>query len=369
MDAPGPWATGSFTLVEGTSNISAEQVIINLNPFACVWLQREERTPVVRLAANPNYWNKDRGPRLREVVFRNDIAPQRALELVCDGEGEVDIVTEVAPADASRVQASEYARLVTINAHRAIAGVINRDKPDLPFNDPKARLALNLAVDRDALVERALFGHGSPLAGLSPYSAVSLLHRTAPYPHDPARAKALWTEAGGTFTRPLRLAAPDDLETIAWQTAKQITDSLGVETDVIIYRGVEERLEARRKLAAKQEPLEWDIFLHMQGGQSIDAPPLEMHRAFVGVSGEFRAGPVLPEFERLYADLVAQTAPPKQIEASHRIDKFVHDEALVLSLCAPHALYAVNKHVDFTPYSTTFELAECEVDAKHWSRR
>ena len=355
-------------LVEGTSNITAEQVIINENPFACVWLQREERTPVVRLTANTNYWNKDRGPRLQEVVFRNDITPQRALELVCDTEGEVDIVTEVAPADAARVQASEYAKLVTVNAHRVIVGVINRDVTDLPFSNSKARLALNLAVDRDALVERALFGHGSPLAGISLYSAVSLMHRTAPYPHDPKRAQALWVEAGGALDRPLRIAAPDDLEIIAWQMAKQISDSLGVATEVTIYRGVEERLDARRRLAAKQEPQGWDIFLHMQGGQAVDAPPLEMHRAFVGLSGEFRAGPVVPEFERLYAALVAQTAPPKQVEASHAIDKFVHDEALVLSLCAPHALYAVNKHVDFTPYSTTFELAECEVDDKHWSR-
>ena len=37
-------------------------------------------------------------------------------------------------------------------------------------------------------------------------------------------------------------------------------------------------------------------------------------------------------------------------------------------LCAPKALYAVNKHVSFGPYRTTFELAEAEVDDEHWSR-
>ena len=45
------------------------------------------------------------------------------------------------------------------------------------------------------------------------------------------------------------------------------------------------------------------------------------------------------------------------------------DEALALFLCAPQALYAVNKHVNFGPYRTTFELAETQVDEQHWSRR
>jgi peptide/nickel transport system substrate-binding protein len=89
----------------------------------------------------------------------------------------------------------------------------------------------------------------------------------------------------------------------------------------------------------------------------------------VGATGEYRAGPVVPGFEALYAELVGETARLKQAEISHRIDRFVHDEALALFLCAPQPLYAVNKHVDFTADRTTFELAECRVGGAHWSRR
>jgi hypothetical protein len=39
-------------------------------------------------------------------------------------------------------------------------------------------------------------------------------------------------------------------------------------------------------------------------------------------------------------------------------------------LCAPQALYAVNKNVEgFEGYAATFELAETRVNAQHWSRR
>lgn len=51
------------------------------------------------------------------------------------------------------------------------------------------------------------------------------------------------------------------------------------------------------------------------------------------------------------------------------LDKLVYDKALALFLCAPHAPYAVNREVAFTPYRTTFELAECEGPKNHWSWR
>ena len=74
----------------------------------------------MRLVANERYWNRRRGPRVREVEFRNDLDARAALELVCTTEGEVDLVTEVAPADAARVERAEHARLVTVDALRAL---------------------------------------------------------------------------------------------------------------------------------------------------------------------------------------------------------------------------------------------------------
>ena len=104
IDGPGPWGTGPFTLIEDYSSIDADRAVIAENPLAATWLCRQDRTPRVRLVANPDYWDTARGPRLREVVFRNDLSPEDALDLVCTREGEVDIVTEVPPAEAERVE-------------------------------------------------------------------------------------------------------------------------------------------------------------------------------------------------------------------------------------------------------------------------
>jgi hypothetical protein len=39
---------------------------------------------------------------------------------------------------------------------------------------------------------------------------------------------------------------------------------------------------------------------------SSEAPPAAVHREFFGSDGAFRAGPELPEFDRLYAEMAAQ---------------------------------------------------------------
>lgn len=351
--------------------------LIALEPFAATWLQREDRTPRVRLTANTNYWDKERGPHLREVIFRNDLTPEEALDLVCTTEGEVDIVTGVSPADASRVEESEHAKLVSLDAIYSVAGVINRDAHGLPLGDKRARQALNLAIDRDRLTQEAMFGRAVPLAALAPPSAVQEDYRLSPYPHDAGRAAELWHEAlqedadGGDpgQGRPLRIVAASELEGVARAVADDVGGALGIGNEVTVLYSEAEELRARRRLAEKGLPQDWDIFIYGHGAQAADAVPVELHRAFAGASGEFRAGPIVPEFEELFEELKRQTAPADQAEVSYRMDRFVYDEALALFLCAPHALYAVNRHVDFTPYRTSFELPECQVSDEHWSRR
>jgi peptide/nickel transport system substrate-binding protein len=160
------------------------------------------------LEANAGHWNTQRGPRLERVIFRNDLSPAEALELVCTSEGAVDLVTEVAPADAQTVSASEHAKLVGVDAMRVLVGVINRDAEGAPLHDLRARRALNLAVDRERLIQQAFAGCASPLAGLTPQSAAGVPAGQQPYPHDPEQARQLLAEARWPTGRALRLAAP-----------------------------------------------------------------------------------------------------------------------------------------------------------------
>ena len=87
-----------------------------------------------------------------------------------------------------------------------------------------------------------------------------------------------------------------------------------------------------------------------------------------------RRAPVHRAAGRLAADRrdaagVPTTDPQEARRLAEEIDRYCFEQSKALFLCAPQALYAVNRHVDFKAYRATFELADTAVDPAHWSRR
>ena len=368
IDAPGPWGTGPFTLTEGYSSINTRIAIMKTDPFTSAGLiESEDRSPRLVLEANRSHWNHERGPRLERAVFRNDLSPAQALELCISTEGEMDIVTEVSPADAARVRDSKYAKLVECDANRVLVGIINRLHTDVPLSDKRVRQALNLAVDCQKVINQGLGGYANPLCALTPSWCGGFPADAKPYPHDPGQAKKLLDEVGWPAGRNLRLAVPAPFAGIAQLVASDITAALNIGVDIIVVPP-EKMLAGARALAEKKLALPWDMLITGWFDLSSEAPPAAVHREFFGADGAFRAGPELPEFDKLYTQMATQLDGQKLVQVAEQIDRYVFEEALALFLCAPKALYAVNKHVSFGPYRTTFELAETEVDEQHWSR-
>ncbi|WP_239510414.1 ABC transporter substrate-binding protein, partial [Klebsiella pneumoniae] len=66
-----------------------------------------------------------------------------------------------------------------------------------PLDDPRVRQAINLALDKKAMLD-AVFGPGaaSPAVGPYPPTLLSYNHSIQDWPHDPERARALLKEAG-----------------------------------------------------------------------------------------------------------------------------------------------------------------------------
>jgi peptide/nickel transport system substrate-binding protein len=328
----------------------------------------EDRSARVVLEANRDH-NSARTARLERVVFRNDLSPQEALEAVCEREGEIDIVTEVSPADAQRVADSEHARLVTIDANRLLVGIFNTwPSNDAPLGDVRMREALNWAVDRHRLVADGLGGYATPLAGMTPAWCVGMFPGAEPRRRDPQRARELVAAAGWPDGRPLRIAAPAPFAGLAQLVAGHIEEALGIGTQVIAVPD-DELIAGSRRLVEKKLPLPWDVLVHAWFDLSSDMPPAVVHREFFGQDGAFRAGPPDSEFDRRFGTLARTTDPAEGQRRAEDIDRYCFEHSKALFLCAPQALYAVNRHVHFKAYRTTFELADTEVGADHWSRR
>jgi len=370
IDEPGPWGTGPFTLVQGASSILTRNVIMDHDPYTCAWLiESEDRSPELVLEANLDHWNRaERGPRVQRAVFRNDLAPSRALELCISGDGEVDIVTEVSPADAARVQASEFARLITSDANRVLTCIINRGRTDVPLDSVDVRKALNLAVDRSRIISDGLAGYANEMPAMTPSWCSGFPSGAVPYPHDPDEAKRLFEKGGWPSGRPVRIATPEPFAGIAQLVAGNLRKALGVGVEVI--RVPEQAaLAGARALVEKKLDQPWDLLVHAWFDLSSEAPPAAVHREFFGRDGAFRAGPQDAGFDELFGRMARELDGGKLVQVAEEIDRYCFDNALAVFLCAPQALYAVNNHVGFGPYKTTFEIAEVTVDEGHWSRR
>ncbi|MGH2887570.1 MAG: ABC transporter substrate-binding protein, partial [Solirubrobacteraceae bacterium] len=297
IDAPGPWGTGPFTLVEGHSSVNLITAIQRVRPefVATNLITGEDRTPQVVLEANREH-NSGRTARLERVVFRNDLSPQEALDAVCDREGEIDIVSEVSAADARRVKDSEHARLVTIDANRMLTGVFNTyASNDVPLQDVRMREALNWAVDRHKIAEEAFGGYAAPLAALTPPWCNGSDAELKPRRRDPGRAKDLADAAGWPIARRLRIATDASLEAIANMIAADIQDALGIASEIIVI-APEQGIPTARALIEKKLTPFWDVLLNPWFDLSSDNPIAFVHREFFGQDGGFRAGPQDPEF-------------------------------------------------------------------------
>ncbi|MBA2755349.1 MAG: hypothetical protein H0U40_12960, partial [Chloroflexia bacterium] len=85
-----------------------------------------------------------------------------------------------------------------------------------------------------------------------------------------------------------RIAAPAKLEVLARQVAKNIEVAIGILTEVSPLDD-EQRADAWCRLANRECPLAWDILIHDQDAQAADSVGQEMHAAFAGEMGAFRA--------------------------------------------------------------------------------
>ncbi|MCH8064113.1 MAG: hypothetical protein IH861_16615, partial [Chloroflexi bacterium] len=154
----------------------------------------DEYRPGVSLVMkrNPNYWQEGL-PYLDEViVFYMDEEQARVGAL---NSGLVDVLFEVEASSVSGLEANPNINLseVTTSGYRVLVMDVRQE----PFDNKLVRQAIQAATDREAILQSAMFGHGTvaheiPIPPTDPH--FSNEHLAPPY--DPVRAKELLEEAG-----------------------------------------------------------------------------------------------------------------------------------------------------------------------------
>ncbi len=181
------------------------------------------------------------------VIIRpiaNDAARMAALL-----SGDVDLIDSVPPGDVERLRKTASVAVWTAPSSRLIYLAMDQEhdsnpqikaldgKPLVanPFKDKRVRQALNLAINRKLIVDRVLQGAGIATGQLVPAGFVGYDPTIAAPAFDPARAKALLTEAGYPNGFRLTLTSPNNRYVEDSKTAQavaQMWTRLGVLTEV-----------------------------------------------------------------------------------------------------------------------------------------
>jgi len=161
---------------------------IGTGPFKFVQWVRDERLVLER---NPDYWQG--APEMNRVTFR--YIPEFSARLSALLAGEIDIMKDVPPHAVETVDKSGKGKVrSTVSSRINYLALVNL-KPG-PMQDLRVRKAISHAVNVDELIQQVLKGRASKMCGpLSPLN-VDYAPGIECLKYDPAKAQALFKEAG-----------------------------------------------------------------------------------------------------------------------------------------------------------------------------
>lgn len=161
---------------------------VGTGPFEFVsWTPNDK----IVLKKNPNYWEKGL-PHLDKVVFQ--VIKDNESRLNALRNGELDMMVGLNPSDTASVKANQNLQLFTLPSNNVGYLALNTQKK--PFDDPRVRQAINMAIDKQALIDAYYNGQAVPAASVLPPVMWGNDPSIQSYPVDTNKAKQLLASAG-----------------------------------------------------------------------------------------------------------------------------------------------------------------------------
>ena len=292
------------------------------------------------LVRNPDYaldaevYRKE-GPAAVEVIeFRFLVEPAvRSLALEA---GDADVVGEIPPQDAARIESAEGLALVPV----AIPGLplvafLNSARP--PTDDLRVRRALILATDREEIA-RVVFG------GYSPVADGPLSHSHADYDsrveslhlaYDPGAAVALLEEAGWVLDgdSPVRVREGERLQieayVMGWGLVPEVSQLLQAQWSAVGVDLVLNQVTFAAAMAAVGENRH-NLFFWSEPGTDADLLRSFFHSENIGLRNW--SGASLPELDRILDEARRERDPVARGEAYGRAQTIIMEQALIVPI-------------------------------------
>ena len=217
------WGDAVIVAPESIEDIASTP--IGTGPFTFTdWVQGDR----IELTRNADYWGE--APALESATFRFISDPTAAFAAVMAEDVDA-FIGFPAPENLPQFEADPRFQVLVGNTEGETILSTNNKMP--PFDNPLVREAVAHAIDRQAIIDGAMFGLGTPIGThFAPHNP-AYLDLTSKSPFDPDRARELLTEAGFAdgFTTTLKLPPPSYARRGGEIIASQLR-AVGIETEI-----------------------------------------------------------------------------------------------------------------------------------------
>ena len=164
-----------------------DQDAIGTGPFELVQYQKDA---TIRYRAFAGYWGTK--PKIDTLVF--SITKDAAVRMAKLRANECQVAAYPNPADLPSLRADPS--LTVLSQPGLNIGYLAFNVVKKPFDDVRVRRAINMAIDKKAILEAVYLGSGEPAKNLIPPTMWSYNNNVEDFKYDPEAAKKLLAEAG-----------------------------------------------------------------------------------------------------------------------------------------------------------------------------
>ncbi len=217
------WGDAVIVAPESIDNIKTAPVGTGAFVFAD-WKQGDSIT----LNRNADYWGD--AAALESATFKFISDPTAAFAAMMAEDIDA-FYSYPAPENLIQFEADPRFNVLAGNTEGETILAINNKAE--PFNDVRVRKAVSMAIDRQAIIDGAMFGYGTPIGThFAPHNP-DYLDLTGNAPFDPDAAKALLAEAGypDGFSTTLKLPPPSYARRGGEIIAAQLR-AIGIEAEI-----------------------------------------------------------------------------------------------------------------------------------------
>ena len=288
---------------------------IGTGPFRFKEWDRGRR---IVLEKNDDYYGP--GPYVDSLEYLIVPSPEAGVPMLLDGRVDL-LLSRPAPDRVHELSRTQGIRVTTAPGDGRMYIGFNLRNP--VFADLRVRRAVSLAIDRRALVDRALFGLGAPAVGFYTPAVTWAYNGAARAPQfDPSAARRLFQAAlPASFSATLVAPGTSSMRYVTEEIARQLRDA-GLPVNIALTG-------PREYFKRLMDAHDFDLAL-MSGSQGPD--PDNMSTRFSSGGSQQFMGYASPQLDALLSRGAAQTDILVRTQAYHRAQELLAADLPIVPL-------------------------------------